>query len=105
MNPEAPNPLNTVEFDDSPYSDTNKLRSDYNDNLKKQRANLEQEDTNSEGRSILTQLNNKKFAHEGHKKFNAFYKSLGYDERTDFIKLDPEEKEKIFVKWLEESSK
>ena len=44
----------------------------------------------------------KKYEHEDHARFREFYRALSYDERTEFALKPPEEKEAIFLAWLDE---
>lgn len=86
-----------MERENSLYADREQKEEDYQAALKEQRKRLAKEDER-------TSIPRRKYEHEGHKKFGAFYRSLG-DQRDSFLHLSMEEREKIFTQWLEDRRK
>jgi hypothetical protein len=82
-----------------PWQDKEETRTiGHKKNLKFKRPNAQE--LESEVKNRMTPK--RQFQHEDHEQFRKFYAGLNYNERTDFGNKTPEEKESIFIKWLQD---
>ena len=89
-------PDDALEDNDGPAAETYRLSAAYKANVRAQRARMQEEEQTAQARP-----ERKQYAHEGHPKFRIFYRGMSSDERTNFMHLESEEKERRFVDWLD----